>query len=78
MAGGKGGDAEVVEGSVGRQGSERVQQRATWFSVMRTLRLFACTCAVLWFLFILVILPSAGLIGLPPLTREVLTSELLT
>ena len=65
-------DAEAMEGSVGRDGSERARQRAKWFSfsLLRTLRVFAATCALLWFLFILVLLPSTGATHPPPLTRE--------
>jgi heme A synthase len=66
-------DAEAMEGSAGRQDSERARQRGDWFSFQRTLRLFACTCALLWFVVILVLLPSTGAMRPPPLTREVHT-----
>ncbi len=66
-------EAEPRGGPVGRHGTEAAGQQANWysFSFLRTLRVFAVTCALLWFLTILIILPSTGVTRRPPLTREV-------
>jgi heme A synthase len=64
-------EGEEMEGAVGRHGPDNAGQRENWysFSFLRTLQVFAVTCALLWFLFILIILPSQATRP-PPLTRE--------
>ncbi len=66
-------EGERAKGGVGKQGSENTWHRENWysFSFLRTLQVFAVTCALLWFLFILILLPSTGATRPPPLTREV-------
>lgn len=64
-------EGERAKGGVGKQGSENTWQRENWysFSFLRTLQVFAVTCALLWFLFILIILPSQAT-RFRPFTRE--------
>lgn len=64
-------EGEEMKGAVVRQGLENARQQANWysFSFLRTLRVFAVTCALLWFLFILIILPSQAT-RFRPFTRE--------
>jgi hypothetical protein len=64
-------EAEPMGGAVGRHGTEAAGQQANWysFSFLRTLRGFAITCALLWFFFILIILPSQAT-RFRPFTRE--------
>jgi hypothetical protein len=66
-------DAEAMERPAGRGDSEVARERGDWFSFQRALRLFGCTCALLWFLFILVLLPSTGAMRIASLTRVIHT-----
>lgn len=46
-------------------GGDRPKE-VVWFSLGRTFRLFACACALLWFLFVLLVIPSSASLRPPP------------